>query len=193
MYRTANRDAVVPAEFLGEFFQKALSRYARQFPGPPDRVVVYRSGIGYGMMGRIKREEIPVIETAIGSAALVYCVVERKPPLRFVAGEQPLLPGTFACEKIGTKDVAEFYLLSENPRAGVAIPGRYTIIHHHPAVWSDDQFVQLSQYLTCAFPTWAASVSLPSPLLLATKLVELSKHLGEAEPNECLDDLLHFI
>lgn len=85
-----------------------------------------------------------------------------------------------------------------NNKAGVrkamVTPTKYTIIHHFPAVWVDEQLAMITHYLTCEYPNWQGSIRIPCPLMLASKLAELSRScLNSQKPNESLSDCLHFI
>jgi aubergine-like protein len=196
-YKTAafsspSTDPIVRPAVITEFIAKAMKR--SQVTEPVERVVVFRSGVSYGWMDRVKQKEVPVVASAIEGASLVYCIVKHKTPTRFLSGEEGLRPGTFTADKIASKDVPEFFLLSNDPHDGVGIPARYTVIHHSPAVWSDDQFVQLCHYLTASYPNPRLSCPLPAPLRLAGQLADLSReNLGSVPPNDCLSDYLHFI
>ena len=77
---------------------------------------------------------------------------------------------------------------------GVASPTRYTIIHHFPVVWSDEHFAKLTHYLTCEYPNWPGSLNVPCPLMLSSKLAEITRtKYGSQNPSDNLEDYLHYI
>jgi hypothetical protein len=190
-------DGVVPADRFGAFVAGAVDRFARQFGDPPRRVVVFRDGVSYGLMPRLKTDEVPAVRAAVGDASLLYCVVQRRSHVKFMADRGKLMnpaPGTVISERIGANGVAEFYLISHEANVGMASPTRYTIIHHFPVTWKDDHFVQLTHDLTCQYPNWPGAIRVPCALMLASKLAELCRlRLGSDQPNECLSEFLHFI
>jgi hypothetical protein len=190
-------DGVVPADRFGPFITAAMDRFIQQFGDPPRRVVVFRDGVSYGLMPRLKTDEVPAVRSAVRGASLVYCVVQRRSHLKLMAGRGKLMnpaPGTVVSERIGANGVAEFYLISHEANQGMASPTRYTIIHHFPVTWKDDHFVQLTHYLTCQYPNWSGAIRVPCALMLASKLADLCRlRLSSDHPNECLSEFLHFI
>jgi hypothetical protein len=193
-YPLTSPDPIVPAELLTEFVNNAIQRFVRQAPQPPERVVVFRDGLSYALMGRVKKEEAAAVQSAIGKASLLYCVVQKRSMMRFLKADDDALPGTVVFDRIGSKDVAEFYLLSDNQGQGIASPTRYTILHHAPVVWNDDHFVHLCHYLSCSYPTSGASVRTPLALMVAEKLAGLcTRNLDSTPPNDYLSDFLHFL
>jgi hypothetical protein len=102
--------------------------------------------------------------------------------------------GTVVTDQIGAKGVAEFYLISHYANQGSASPTRYTIIHHAPAVWKDDELILLSHYQTLQYPNWAGSIRVPACLMLASRLAEFSKtRLGSEPAAPALRPFLHYL
>lgn len=127
-------------------------------------------------------------------------------------------PGTIVTGKIGSVGLPEFYLVSrdttQEPRIDpsftaverqkifdddncspeMATPTKYTIIHHFPAVWEDDQLTKLTHYLTCIYPNYPGSIRIPVPLMYAAKLAEFTKtRLNMQKANDSLSGFLHFL
>jgi hypothetical protein len=185
----------IPAERLTAFGCAAAAAFARHQAQPPRRVVVFRVGASYGAMCGLKSREVPALQAGFGDASLVYCVVQRRPRVRFMAKSGNPPPGTIVAGSIALAGIAEFYMISQDVPAGeTAAPTRYTILHHFPRVWSDDQLAQLTFYLTCQYPASLGPIKVPCPLMHASKLAEVCRlHLGSDPPNECLDEFLHFL
>lgn len=92
-----------------------------------------------------------------------------------------------------TERSAIFNTKNRNKKAMIT-PTKYTIIHHFPVVWDDDKLAMLTHYLTCEYPNWQGAIRIPCPLMLASKLAELTRSsLNSQKSNESLSDCLHFL
>jgi hypothetical protein len=191
-------DNPFPSERLTAFVSGSVANYAKRTASQPRRVVVFREGCGYGAMPAIKGQEVPALQAAIGNASLVYCVVQKRSLLKLMDRNADFAnppPGTVVGGRIAAAGLAEFYMISHEAREGTtASPTRYTILHHYPVSWHDDQFVQLAHYLTCQYPNWPGAIRVPCALMHASKLAEVCRlRLGGEFPNDCLSEFLHFL
>ena len=193
-------NTIIPAEFINEFIKKSVDRYIKARTTPPKRIVVYRDSVSYGVMKKVKEQEVKAIINALDPSlniSIIFCIVKKKSQVKFIneKGNVPK-PGTIVTEKINSVDIPEFYLMSHDASlgGGVASPTRYTIIHHFPVVWSDEHFAKLTHYLTCEYPNWPGSLNVPCPLMLSSKLAEITRtKYGSQNPSDNLEDYLHYI
>jgi hypothetical protein len=54
----------------------------------PARVIVFRGGVGYGKMARLKAEEVPAVQAGIGKVSLVYCIVQIHSRVKLIVGQE---------------------------------------------------------------------------------------------------------
>lgn len=196
-------DNIIPESFLNDFMEKALGRYNELTGEYPKRIVVYRDGVSYGQMPKLKEKEVQAIVNAVENTvqsqdvSIVFMIAQKNGSIRLLKEGKELTntaAGTVVTDKIGVKDVAEFYMVSHYANQGSASPTRYTIIHHYPVTWNDDELILLTHYLTLQYPNWSGSIRVPTPLMLASRLAEMSRSfLGSQQASENLQYLLHFL
>ncbi|KAH0790951.1 piwi-like protein 1 isoform X1 [Histomonas meleagridis] len=195
---------IIPNDVLCEFLTSALDEYKLQNGEFPKRIVVYREGVSYGQMPKLKENEVKSITetlekvTGDSNISLVYMIAQKHGSVRImkVNGNSVVNAdaGTVVTDQIGAKGVAEFYLVSHHANQGSATPTRYTIIHHSPVTWEDDQLILLTHYQTLQYPNWPGAIRIPACLMLAGRLAEMTKsHLGSNPPHQNLWNFLHFL
>ena len=196
-------DGVINDDFLREFMTAACERYQKVNGSFPERVVVYRDQASYGQMPKIKKREVAVISDTLrevtgNDVCLCYMIAQKHTSIRIMHAPDNKIenagPGTVVTEGVGAQDVAEFYMISHYANQGSASPTRYTIIHHWPVKWEDDQLVLLTHYQTLQYPNWPGAIRIPACLMLASRLAEFSQqHLGSNKASRNLVDFLHYL
>ena len=191
-------EKTIPDNFISNFMGNALENFKANTGSYPKRIVVYREGVGYGLMPKIKNTEVQSLVNIIHSVtgdenvSLAYLIAQKQSSIRILQkddryGLKSVKAGTVVTGDISAKGVAEFYLVSHNANQGSATPTRYTIIHHSPRTWTDDQLILLTHYQTLHYYNWAGSIRIPACLMYATRLAEFVRtSLGSNEPNENL-------
>lgn len=197
-------EKVIPDSFISQFMGNALDAFKENTGSYPKRVVVYREGVGYGLMPNLKNTEvqslISIIQQVTGDdeVSLAYLVAQKHCSIRILLNENSQLKsvgaGTVVTGDIASNGVAEFYLVSHHANQGSANPTRYTIIHHSPRTWTDNQLILLTHYQTLHYYNWAGSIRVPAVLMYASRLAEFVRtYLGSNEPSENLQNHLHFL
>ena len=198
---TSGHEKVISKDFLEEFLTNSLEKWKEYNGEYPKRIVVYREGVSYGQMPRLKKEEVETIKDLLieidSNISLAYIIAQKRSSIRIMKGEHNLdnaLPGTVVTDEISTHGVAEFYLISHYANQGSASPTRYTIIHQTPDIWKDDQLIKLTHYMTLQYPNWSGSIRIPACLMLASRLAEMSKSHLESQPAaDHLKNFLHYL
>ncbi|OHT03573.1 Piwi domain containing protein [Tritrichomonas foetus] len=196
---------VIPADFLTEFIAEGLDKFNKHNGFYPSHVVVYRDGVSYGQMKKLKEGEVkPIADTIVNvtgveTTSFAFMIAQKHGSIRILREDRPgsyenAGAGTVIVDKIAAKGVAEFYMISHFANQGSASPTRYTIIHHYPLGLSDDKLIELTHFQTIQYPNWNGSIRTPACLMLASRLAEMSKsHLGSDQAKEHLADKLHFL
>jgi aubergine-like protein len=195
-------DPLIPAIFIRQFIDQAFEAYRTENQGEGQRRgVVYRDGVSYGLMPRVKKQEVAAITDALQVStepiSLTFFVAHKHGAIRVLESKgqiQNARAGTVVTEGIGPKGVAEFDLISHSTNQGSASPTRYTIIHNSPVGWKDDEIVLMTHYQTLQYPNWAGSIRIPACLMLASRLAEFSKvHLASEAAAEPFRQFLHYL
>ena len=196
-------DNVIGEEFLKEFLANACNRYKEVNGTFPERVVVYRDGVSYGQMPKLKEREVGCISETLNeitgsTVSLCYIIAQKHGSIRIMEASGDSVrnagPGTVVTEGIGAQDVAEFYMISHYANQGSASPTRYTIIHHAPVMWKDDEIILMTHYQTLQYPNWPGAIRIPACLMLASRLAEMSQqHLSGSKASRNLVNLLHYL
>jgi aubergine-like protein len=59
-------DPLIPPSFIHQFMRRAIEAYRTENGGQlPSRVVVYRDGVSYGLMARVKKQEVGAIRDSL--------------------------------------------------------------------------------------------------------------------------------
>jgi hypothetical protein len=196
-------DTLIADHFIRDFMGRALEAFHSYNGEYPIRVVVYRDGVSYGQMPKVKQFEVPPLVETLTSicgreVSLIFLIAQKHASIRVLRtqgnGVANAQPGTVVTEGIGVKGVAEFYLISHHANQGSASPTRYTVIHHSPMSWSDDQLIKATHYQTLQYPNWPGGIRIPACLMLAVRLADFSKqHLGSEPAVPHLVNYLHYL
>lgn len=178
----------------------ALERYKELNNRYPDRVVIYRDGVGDGQLDHVRSVELEQIEKAIrskdGDIKLALIIVNKRIGARFYwktgnTFKNPP-PGSVIDNYVTRKGRYDFYLTSQSTRHGTVTPTYYNII-------ADDTGLNAFKHQVLAFKlcflyyNWAGTVRVPAPCQYAHKLAKLCGENLLGVPNVNLDDKLHFL
>jgi len=160
----------------------AMAQYKVRNQVLPERVVIYRDGVGDGQLQYIHEHELPQINAYIDSNTnwepqLAYIVLKKRINQRFFrhdenAEEQNPFPGTIVDSKITRRDMYDFLLVSQKVRQGTVTPVHYNIIYDTTRL-GPDKFQRLSYKLTHLYFNWPGTVRVPAPCQYAHKLATL--------------------
>lgn len=117
----------IPSDYISDFIKRAFERYMKQRYSKPKRIVVYRSGVSYSQMKKIKQEEVKAITDIIDSSiSLVYIVVQPHNNFKFMMVEDSQnsnktenesnlnypKAGTVVTDNVNALGIPEFYIVS---------------------------------------------------------------------------------
>lgn len=154
-----------------------LHEYKKRNGGLPKTIVIYRDGVGEGMINHVYDVEVTQIQKAIADATqvdfeseaqpikLTFIIVTKRINTRFMlkamaAGQRTLenpSPGTIVDTGVTRPDRYEFYLISQSVRAGTVCPTHYHIILDTTVFRANNQ--QALAYKMChLYYNWMVSV-----------------------------------
>ncbi|XP_035708527.1 piwi-like protein Siwi isoform X2 [Folsomia candida] len=173
----------------------------------PDRIIMYRDGVGEGQLNFVFETEMRQIKqamnqvyTAAGKALpkFSFIVVTKKINTRIFAQlgngriENPDA-GTIVDDVITLPERFDFYLISQFSRQGTVSPASYNVLCDSQGL-DADKIQRLTYKLCHMYFNWSGTVTVPAPCQYAHKLAYLTGvALQGNSSSEGLSHLLHFL
>nr|XP_018904509.1 PREDICTED: protein piwi-like [Bemisia tabaci]XP_018904510.1 PREDICTED: protein piwi-like [Bemisia tabaci]XP_018904511.1 PREDICTED: protein piwi-like [Bemisia tabaci] len=178
----------------------ALRQYKQANNALPERIVIYRDGVGEGQIPYVKETEIaavkhvlPQIYAGTQVPKLVVVVVTKRINTRiFTARGRNPEPGTVVDDVITFPHKYDFFLVSQTVRQGTVSPTSYNVIHDE-CDFAPDHLQRLTYALTHLYYNWSGTVRVPAPCQYAHKLAYLVGTLLHQSPCDGMKQLLYFL
>ncbi|XP_032519044.2 piwi-like protein Ago3 [Danaus plexippus] len=180
----------------------ALKHYLRINGRLPDRIIIYRDGVGDGQLKLLKEYEIPQMEVSFSvvddtyKPTLTYIVVQKRINTRIFLksreGYSNPAPGTIVDYKITRRDWYDFLIVSQKVNQGTVTPTHYVVVSDNSPM-SPDQCQRLTYKLCHLYYNWPGTVRVPAPCQYAHKLASLVGQNIHQQPSEALSDKLFFL
>ncbi|KAL4609246.1 piwi-like protein 1 [Arapaima gigas] len=183
---------------LGE----ALSTWMKYNGGLPQRIMVYRDGVGEGMLHSVVDYEVAQIVDCIRAFGddyqpkLSMVVVTKRIATRFFAkldgklGNPP--PGTVIDTEVTRPEWYDFYVISQGVRLGSVAPTHYNVVYDSSGL-KPDHMQRLTYKLCHLYYNWQGVIRVPAPCQYAHKLAFLVGQSIHCQPNALLDDFLYYL
>lgn len=168
----------------------------------PEKVIIYRDGVGDGQLDAVYHQEIPQVNKAITTGggedyrpAVAFIVVKKRINARFFTkrgqpGNPP--PGT-VIDTVATKPMwYDFFLISQSVRQGTVGPTHYNVLWDMTGL-KPDHMQRLSYKLTHLYYNWQGTIRVPAPCQYAHKLAFLSGQSLHRPFAKALADKLFFL
>jgi len=180
---------------------KALRRYNEQNTIVPERVIMYRDGVGDGQIPYVLEHEVANIEKCFKECGMegvkfTYVIVSKRINTRFFrnGGKASNPPsGTIVDDVVTLPERYDFFLVSQSVRQGTVNPTSYNVIKDTSGL--KPQHLQALTYkLTHLYYNWPGTVRVPAVCQYAHKLALLvgdSLHKMPAEDK--MDNLLYYL
>ncbi|OCU01987.1 piwi-like protein 1 [Xenopus laevis] len=168
----------------------------------PNRIIIYRDGVGDGQLKTLVEYEIPQFQDCIRSAAKEYSpkltviVVKKRVNARFFAHFGNRLqnppPGTIVDVEITRPEWYDFFIVSQSVRVGTVSPTHYNVVYDNSALKPD--YMQRLTYKLChLYYNWPGVIRVPAPCQYAHKLAFLVGQSIHREPHLALSDRLYYL
>ena len=197
-----HRDRAEMSNNMEANMRLALCEYEKRMGSLPARVVIFRDGVGEGMLRHVFEVEVERIRNALRDAGsgiqLAFVVVTKRMSVKFFEKNEQLRvltnpqPGTVVDQVVTRPERLEFYLVSQSVRAGTVAPTSYNIICNEVG-WLPKHFQMLSYKLCHMYYNWPGTIRVPAPCQYAHKLAHLTGTALHREPNAALSDRLFFL
>ncbi|GJQ76571.1 aub [Trypoxylus dichotomus] len=177
---------------------KACKAYQRNAGRLPEKILIYRDGVGDGQIPYIKEHEVAHTKNALqkelygDNLKLCFIIVSKRINTRFFKGDQNPDPGTVVDSCVTLPERYDFFIVSQCVRQGTVAPTSYNIIDDNMGL-STDHLQRLTYKLTHMYFNWSGTVRVPAPCQYAHKLAFLVSQNLHRTPNPELDTLLYYL
>lgn len=156
------------SDHLRDNFSEAIKKYYDLNKALPDRVVIYRDGVGEGQIEHVYEYEVGQIKKVFSdlgpSAAnikLAFIIVTKRINARFFEKinnhyENPQ-PGTIVDNTVTRRERYDFFLISQSVRQGTVAPTMYNIIED-TTTWQPKHHQMLAYKMTHLYYNWPVSL-----------------------------------
>ncbi|WAR02486.1 PIWL1-like protein [Mya arenaria] len=184
-------------------FKGALEKFHEVNNCLPERIIVFRDGVGDGQLPTVYEHEVPQMLDAFKAAGgqnynprVGVVVVKKRINSRFFAragqglGNPP--PGTVIDNTVTKPEWYDFFLVSQCVRQGTVTPTHYNIIHDNTGL-KPDHMQRLTYKLCHLYYNWPGTIRVPAPCQYAHKLAFLVGQSIHKDPALELSDKLYFL
>ncbi|CAG5115063.1 unnamed protein product [Candidula unifasciata] len=180
----------------------ALRKYHSVNHFLPEKIVIYRDGVGDGQLNVLADHEVKQLHRSFSSfgdyspQCTTVCVQKRINTRIFKKerdGEvgNPL-PGTVVDHTVTRRDRYDFFIVSQHVRQGTVSPTHYIVVDDGVGL-QPGLMQRLTYKMTHLYYNWPGTVRVPAPCQYAHKLAYLVGESIHKEPAECLSDRLFFL
>ncbi|KAK6617689.1 hypothetical protein RUM44_005277 [Polyplax serrata] len=193
-------------------FIAGLKKYLTLNHTLPDRIVIFRDGVGDGMLSYVQNHEIQQFLDACRLVGKDY-----KPKLSFVVVSKrintkfyKLLVGNINCvddnggtlenpnsgaivdHTITKRNLYDFFIVAQHVTCGTATPSHYIVLYDTSDL-KPDHMQRLTYKFCHMYFNWAGTVRVPAPCLYAHKLAYLVGLNLKGPASEVLEDKLFYL
>lgn len=184
-------------------FLEALVKFYEVNHRRPDRIFIFRDGVGDGQLNYVSEYEIEQLISAFTcvspdyNPAIAVVVVQKRINTRIFAKlnakelDNPT-PGTVVDHTVTRTDWCDFFLVSQKVRQGTVSPTHYIVLRNTTGL-SPDHIQRLTYKLTHLYYNWPGCVRVPAPCQYAHKLANLVGDNIHKEPSPLLCDRLFYL
>jgi len=187
---------------------QALKTYYKTHDTLPERIFMYRDGVGDGQIQYVHQQEVARLEekikeiyskvkaTAGVTPKFTFIIVNKRLNTRIFAKQgnrfQNPPSGTVVDNTITLPERYDFYLVSQSVRQGTVSPTSYNVIHDTNGLPANQMQI-LTYKQTHLYYNWSGTVRVPAVVQYAHKLAFLvGQHLHQ-EPNTGFENKLYFL
>ena len=187
---------------LGPCFVDCLRKYHELNNALPQRIIVFRDGVGDGQMSFVANHEVEQITrcfAAFGGAyqpKLCFVVVKKRISTRIMelsgrnVNNPP--PGTLVADACVGKNSYEYFICAQSVRQGTTTPTNYTVVHDTSGL-QPIHLQALTYKLTHLYYNWPGTVRVPAPCQYAHKIAFLLGQSVHKDPSLDLADKLYYL
>ncbi|CAK8693256.1 unnamed protein product [Clavelina lepadiformis] len=191
---------------LKHCFTESIKKFYEANQALPERIVIYRDGVGDGQLRHVSEYEMPQLESCFHmfdnihgqtySPKLSVVVVSKRINIRYFVVQNRAMgnppPGTVLDHTATRANWHDFFLISQHVRQGTVSPSHYIVVGGHEHLKAD-HMQRLSYKMTHMYYNWPGTVRVPAPCQYAHKLAYLVGQNIRQEPSLELCDRLFYL
>ncbi|KAM3867907.1 piwi-like protein 1 [Diretmus argenteus] len=168
----------------------------------PLRIIIYRDGVGDGMLQSVVDYEVPQIIESVRCMRqdylpkLTVVVVKKRISARFFGYINGKVtnppPGTVIDTEVTRPEWYDFYIVSQAVRQGSVSPTHYNVVYDTSGL-KPDHMQRLTYKLCHMYFNWQGIIRVPAPCQYAHKLAFLVGQSIHKVPSMHLDDYLFYL
>ncbi|KAN0038301.1 hypothetical protein ACTA71_000473 [Dictyostelium dimigraforme] len=198
-----NRAGKEIIDSLEEATREAMAKYFQYNYCLPELVIVYRDGVGDGMLDLVNRTEITAMKRGFDKTPsswglkpkLMYVIVKKNTSARFFTNERDIKnppPGTLVDSKITHPGWYDFFLVSQVTFRGSVNPTHYHVLLDEQKIPAD--LFQLFTFQMChLYFNFEKSVRVPATCQYAHRMAFLIGRTVCGEASHQLSDKLFYL
>lgn len=183
-------------------FIASINAYKKHNGSYPNRIIVYRDGVGDGQIDTIRNYEVKQLLSTIARIDPDYkphfsvIVVQKRINTRLFLRRQTDLinpePGTVIDSSVTRVNFYDFFLVPQSVRHGTVTPTHYIVVYDGSNMKTDH--MQRFTYKLChLYYNWPGTIRVPAPCQYAHKLVSLVGQNIQMEPDPSLCNYLFYL
>jgi len=187
---------------LSMCFIGALKKYHEMNHELPDKILVYRDGVGDGQMETVKTYEVQQFFNAFKTfqadykPKLAVVIVQKRINTKLFMQSKGSLenppPGSVMDHTVTKRDYYDFLLISQHVRQGTVTPTHYVCVHDDMELPAN-HMQRLAYKMTHMYYNWPGTVRVPAPCQYAHKLAYMTGQNLCRTPHEALSDKLFYL
>ncbi|KAL5278937.1 PIWIL2 family protein [Megaselia abdita] len=180
----------------------ALMTYKKMNDKLPDKIIIFRDGVGDGQLKFVDEYEIPQLEEACKQSdpnynpLFTFIVVQKRINTRIFmeSGNEHKNPdpGYIIDHKITRRYLYDFFLIAQSVRQGTVSPAHYIVLKDSNN-FPPDTLQRLSYKLCFLYYNWPGTVRVPACCQYAHKLCTLVGQSIKRETSESLANKLFYL
>lgn len=198
-------------EEIGQKINVCMTSALRRFHAlnnfVPQRVIVYRDGVGDGQLETVIEIEISQVVNGIKfymrdkhpgepDPTISYIIVQKRINAKLSLRQNSLalnpLPGSYLDHTITHPEYNDFYLVSQHVNQGTVSPTKYILLTETGTL-KLEHHQKLAYKMTHMYYNWCGTVRVPAPCQYAHKLAYLTGQSIRQQASERLEDKLYYL
>lgn len=191
---------------IASFMLMACTKYQEQNKVLPERIVVYRDGVGDGQIPYVKEHEVELIKKKLSTELytnqplrMAFIIVSKRINTKIFQsrGSGPKNdfnppPGTVVDDVITLPERYDFYIVSQCVRQGTVAPTSYNVIEDTLGI-DANRLQRFTFKMTHMYFNWSGTVRVPAPCQYAHKLAFLTAQSLHRAANVQLANTLYYL
>uniref|UniRef100_A0A182QHG7 Uncharacterized protein n=1 Tax=Anopheles farauti TaxID=69004 RepID=A0A182QHG7_9DIPT len=194
-------------EFLNALcvsLEKTLQAYRRRNCALPQKIIIFRDGVGDSQLLMCEQYEIPQLLAACKLIApdyepkITFIVVQKRIITRLFSlnhggeGHSNAPPGTVLDHTVTRRYLYDYFLVAQTVQMGTVTPTHYIVLRDD-SQFAPDILQRLSYKLCFMYYNWPGSIRVPACCMYAHKLAYLIGQSVKRMPAESLNDKLYYL